>query len=52
VHIITHIRIAFTLMRHRLARWIAPDLVWNTDMSRENDRLRRRIEELEGRGHD
>ena len=25
--------------RHRLARQLAPDIVWNSDMSREIDRL-------------
>ena len=41
--------------RQRLARWLAPDLLFNSDMSREidrliaeNDRLRKRIRELEG----
>ena len=43
--------------RHCLARWIAPDLIWNPDMSREidhlvleNDRLRERIKVVEDRG--
>ena len=27
----------FTRTRHRIARWIAPDLIWNPDMSLELD---------------
>lgn len=44
-----------TKIRHRIARWLAPDLIWNPDMSLEidrlvdeNDRLRDRVRELEG----
>ena len=42
-------------IRERLARWLSPDQLFNSDMSREidrliaeNDRLRKRIRELEG----
>ena len=36
-------------IRRRLCRWLCPDMTWNEDMSREIDRQRIRIEELEGR---
>ena len=26
-----------TRIRHRIARWLAPDMTWNSDMSRELD---------------
>ena len=56
--IVTHI----TRTRHRIARWLAPDMTWNADMSRELDcwidayenacieieRLQSRVRELEG----
>ena len=42
-------------LRERIARWLAPDFLFNRDMSRELDRLiieneslRERIKELEG----
>ena len=36
-----------TRLRHRLARYLAPDLIWNRDISLENDRLRVENERLQ-----
>ena len=42
-HIVDHL----TRLRHRLAKLIAPDITWNSDISLENDRLRVEIERLQ-----
>jgi hypothetical protein len=46
--IIAHI----TRIRHRLARFLAPDLTWDRDISLENDRLRVENETLRDRIHE